>query len=195
MQTRRIAAVLVALSLMIAVPVWLSAVRPAARPLISIGVLSSRWGKPPSFSVRVGITNTGSTTIRYNQMNFDANAWVRTKSRSGWATRDIGPLTGLPWMPALLRPGSNTYAIILLPPDTVRWQVGYRIRTASLRDRVTSRIPGKRLSRLRPLCERFLSSREGPEQQIRSGLFHLFDSDAFWPVATEAEHWAVPQDL
>jgi len=177
------------------VSVWTG--RSTKKPSISIGVLSyDLWGKGPAFSVRLGVTNTSRTTIRYNQLNFSGDALLRTESQRGWTTRDIGPGAVFPLMPALLPPGSNAPAFILLPADTLRWQIRYPVRAASPRDRVMSRLPPKWRGRLRPLCERVFSAKEGPEQQIASDVFELplvlrarsdetpahFDSDPFPPA-------------
>src|SRR5437879_6257891 len=130
-------------------------------------------------------------------MNFSADAWVRTESRAGRTTRDVGPLA----LATLLRPGSNTTTSIALPSDTLRWQVAYKVRSASLRHRVVSRIPDKWRLRLYPLYVRLLPDQQDREQEIRSALFEsphepppvdggtplLFGSEALWPASTEAE--------
>jgi hypothetical protein len=166
---------------------------------MSIGVLNYIWSETPSLLVRVGLTNIGQATIQYNQLNFGGEAWVRAESASGWAVRDAGLLAACPWYPGLLAPGSNISAIILLPPDTLRWQIGYKIRTASLRSLVASKIPRAWRNRLDPLCQRFLSGKEGPEEEVSSGLFECppnfarlgdgeikfpFDSEGFLPVTS-----------
>jgi hypothetical protein len=174
MRTRSIVAILVVLELLVAALLWIWAVRQTGRPrpAISIGVLAYEpWaGKGPSLLVRVGITNTGCRTITYNQINFDGDAWVRTESPSGWTTRDNGPFALLPLLPELLRPGSTTIVLIYLPEGTLRWQVGFKVRTASLSERVNRRIPAKWYRRLHPLCERYLSNKE-QEQDVQSGVF------------------------
>jgi hypothetical protein len=183
-----------ALALLMVAFLWGSAVRPIARPSIAIGVLSYRGSR--SAVVRVGITNLGHAAIRYNEPNFDPDAWLLTVSRSGLAIRDVGPVNGRPKR-ALLQPGSNTVAFVWLPPDTLRWRVAYKVRHASLRQRVESAVPGKWRSLLYPLCDHLLSDREGPEQEIQSSRFEcpptvdggmgiLFGSETFWPAATEA---------
>jgi hypothetical protein len=190
--------------LLIAALLWIWAVRQTARPrpVVSIGVLGYEpWGgKGPSLLVRVGITNTGNRTIRYNQFNFDGGAQVHAELPSGWTTQDNGSFALLPLLPKLLSPGSTATAFICLPEGTVRWQVGYTVRTASLSERVNWRIPPKWYRRLHPLCERYFSNKE-QQQEVQSGVFEcphnqaptvdrgtdvLFGSDAFWPVATEA---------
>jgi len=144
---------------------------PSARPTITIGVLSYTNYGGPILSVRVGVTNVGRVTIRYNPIYFSKDAWVRTESTKGWRTNDIGPYADAPTQPLLLKPGSNTFAALLLPPGTLRWQVGYKIRAASLRERVTLNMPRAWRGYLHPVLIHFLSSREGPEREIESPLF------------------------
>jgi hypothetical protein len=174
MRRSRLTVILAPLAIAVVAVIWFLAERPALKPAISIGVLEYRnWGKGPSLSVRLGITNTGRITIRYNQLNFDGRAVLRTESHRGWTDRDIGPGAVFPWMTALLPRGSNTFAIIALPADTLRWQIKYPVRAACMRDRVMARIPRKWSGRLRPICGQFFSDKEGPEQMISSEVFEL----------------------
>ena len=120
--------------------------------------------------VRVGITNRGFRTIRYTRFNFDGDAWVRTESESGWTKRDLGPGALLPPFEALLESGADTLAFIALPGGTRRWQIGYTVRTASLRETVSSRITSQWARPIRPLILHFLSKKEG-WQEVRSAVF------------------------
>jgi hypothetical protein len=153
---------------------------PASKPAITIGVREYK----SSVAVILEITNTGRTTIRYSPGNFDPDAWVQAVSQKGWTSRrSIGPLAGMVSMSALLRPGSNTFALIVLPRDTLRWQVGYKVRAASLRRRVQSRMPAKLWNALRPFLERILSDKEGPEREVVSPVFDCPHSQPFDPAA------------
>jgi regulation of enolase protein 1 (concanavalin A-like superfamily) len=146
----------------------------APRHRISVGVLSYEpWGgTAPDLMVRVGITNTGFKAIRYNQGNFDGGGCLITESQRGWTNRGIGPGEGLPYLPALLASGSSTWAFLLLPEGTTRWQVRYGVRTASLRETVRWRIPATwRSSRLWLFFGRILSNREGRGEEVRSPVF------------------------
>jgi len=174
MRRSRLTVILAVLAIaMVALLVSLAG-RPVLKPAISIGVLEySNWGKEPSFSVRLRITNTGRIPIRYNQFNFNGKAVLRTESNKGWTDRDIGPYAVFPWMSAILLPGSNTFGNIALPADTLRWQIAYPVRAACQRDRVMARIPRKWTGRLRPICGQLFSDKEGPEQMIASEVFEL----------------------
>jgi hypothetical protein len=194
----KLALVLAALALFIAALDWHTAEGPRAR--VSMGILSYRTSdNGPVLPVFLGLTNTGPTTIRCDSSFLSGGAWVRVELPGGWAVRALNPIAMVSLLPDLLRPGSNTSATVLLPPDALRWQVVYRVRTASLRDRVLSRLGSKWRNRLYPLCQRLLSAKEGPEQEMRSSVFEcplsarsldggrtssLFDSNNLLPFGT-----------
>jgi hypothetical protein len=171
MRSSKVAFIVAIVAVLIVLLLGLKAGRPEAKLAVSIGVLSyGAWGQA-DYCVRLGLTNTGPATIRYSQFNINGSGWVLAESPTGWAVRDIGPSAGFPYRPELLRPGSNTFGIISLPSDTLRWQVGYKLSAASVRERVVARIPGKWRNRLYPLCQRLLPGKEGPEQEIQSQVF------------------------
>src|SRR5262249_387669 len=167
-----------------------------AKPAISIDVLSYS-PCASSVLVRVGITNTCRTALKFNQFNFN-EASVRTESLSSWITRTTGPMTLIPYMPAVLKPGASTLSFITLLPGTLRWQGKYKVRTASLREPIILCIPTK-WETLTRICQHLLADRDGPEQEIQSGLFEcpnlspppmereirpFFDLDVPVPVGT-----------
>jgi hypothetical protein len=168
---RRLTITVAILGLLIAGFVGLVLRLPASKPDVTIGVRAyNHWGSE-SLDVCLGITNTGHVAIRYNRCNFDSNAWVRTESENGWTNGDIGVIARVPSSQMLLCPGSNTFALLVLPPDTLRWQVGYRTRVASIRERVILRIPSKLRGILDPICKRVLSDKGGSQWEIRSPVF------------------------
>ena len=222
-----LAALAVAAALLALALLWFTVLRSTAAPRIAIGVVSYRFwdGRAPeirfrlgtpsagfrtvpfepivydrdgrNISVRVGIINAGHVALRYNRINFDGNARLRVESPTGWTNRNIGPLAGLPYLSAVLKPGERTEAIILLPAGTLRWQVTYKARAASFRQSVVASLPPKWFPRLYPLCKRFLSDREGPDREITSAVFECpqhesvalpdwtpqpFGSDPPWPA-------------
>jgi hypothetical protein len=186
---RKLALVLAALALLIAALLWRVAEAPRARAVVSMGILSYRISDKGS--VLLGLTNTGSTTIRCDSSILSGDAWVRVELPDGWTVRGLDPIAAVSLLPGLLRPGSNTSASILLPPDALRWQVGCKVRTASLRDRVLSRLGNKWGRRLNPLCQLLLSAKEGPEQEVKSTVFEcplsrrdLFYSNTLFPSVT-----------
>jgi hypothetical protein len=150
----------------------LSPVRPNAQPPISIGVLSYQpWAaRGPDLMARVGITNRGFKTIRYNRVNFDPEAWVLAESAHGWTKKDTGPTTLLPLMHASLESGADTFAIVTLPYGTRRWQIGYTVQTDSLSQTVDSRLTSQWAKRLLHPILRFLAD-NGGRQEVRSAVF------------------------
>jgi hypothetical protein len=172
MRTRRTAVAVAIILGAIVLSSWLISRRPVSNPEIRIGLLAyGQWGEQLSLCARVGITNAGRATIRYNQFNFSDDAWVQAESKSGWARFEVGPLGVGPLSPGLLKPGSNAITIVSLPKDTLRWQVYYRFRAASWEERVASRVPFKWQHMLHSLSERFSSEREEREVEAHSAIF------------------------
>ena len=75
--------------------------------------------------------------------------------------------------PRLLQPGSNTIFTIVLPPDTLPWQAGFRVRAVSLRELAAWNLNGRVFARLWPLWRLVLPDNKGPEQEIRTALFEM----------------------
>ena len=179
--------------------VFLSAVRAAARPRVSITPISyESWaGNKRNLYVRVAITNTGHIALTYHMVNFCDDAWLRTESASGWSHRVIQPAMALR-LAAVLKPGARTTRLIRLPPDTLRWEVGYSIRAASLRQQVEAALPRIWFLRLYSLCGRFLPDREGPKEAVQSTVFEYPQNEPLAmdgrPMAFDSEEppWFVP---
>jgi hypothetical protein len=179
--------------------VLLSAARAVSRPRVSITPISyESWvGNKPNLYVRIAITNTGHVALIYNMVNFCDDAWLRTESARGWTNREIHPAMALPLATSVLKPGGRTTRLIRLPPDTLRWQVGYTIRAAGLRQRVLcarayksiriTTMPPNWLLRLYSLCGPFLPDREGPKQAVQSPVFEYPQNE---PVAMNG--WTPP---
>lgn len=144
-------------------------------PVLSIGVLDySSIGKGSAIAARMGITNTGRTAIKCTPLN-GGGAWVSTEAES-WSGRTSRHIRGWPLIVGahvLLKPGSYTFVTIPLPPDTLRWQFSFKIRAASLSETVANALPPKWGSKRYPICARLLSNREGPEQEITTGVFEI----------------------
>ena len=174
MRVRSAMIILGAATLFLVALVLLSAPWPPARAPIGIGVLSYQpWagtGLGPGLMVRVGITNRGFKTIKYDKLSFDGGAQVLMESESGWTQRDIGPFARVPFGSALLESGADTSACILLPEGTRRWQISYMVYRAGMRESVLSRIPPRWRSRVPSLFARLLSNKEG-WQEVRSAVF------------------------
>ena len=198
MRTRWRASILAVITIGLIALLWFLAHRSAAKPAISIGVLS--YGSPampgPYVPVRLGITNRSRIAIRLTVSVLGSPAMLRVERQKGWEdTRLFGgywlgnallvpssntahPLAnGLVMSSAstfsFIQPGSKSDTSVLLPPDTQRWQIAYRVQSPSLRDLVLSRIPANWRGRFRPLCERLFSGVEGPVETIASEVFEM----------------------
>lgn len=180
-----------AFGLFVALMLWLACASSRRIPTISIGVLSYDISyKGPFVPALVGLTNTSGATIRCDNLTLNGDAWVRVETVSGWAVRTLDPTAVVSLLPGWLRPGSNTSARLLLPPETLRWQVGCKVRTASMRDSLLSKLPAKWRNRLHPLCERLLSGKEGPKQEMTSGVFEcptrFFAAPTLFPSSNDS---------
>jgi hypothetical protein len=163
----------------------LSAAKPyKPGPVLSIGVLGyGSIGKGPAIAARMG-------------------AWVSTEVES-WSGKTSRRISGLPLTfvaHVLLKPGSYTIVTLPLPPDTLRWQFSFKIRAASLSETVANALPPWWGSKLYPICAHLLSNRDGPEQEITTGVFEIsvhgplvidgwtppqFGSAPLWPGLTQ----------
>ena len=144
----------------------------------------------------MSLANLGRASVSYNEgglaVGFDAfntprskgrasvsyklgglagpDGWLGAESSRGWTLREIG---GAILSRRLLQPGSNAVFTIVLPPDTLRWQAGFRVRTASLRELAAWNLRSKCFARIWPLFRLVLPDNKGPEQEIRTALFEL----------------------
>jgi len=195
MRTRSIVIIFGAAALFILALILVST-NSAAKPPISIGVLSYEpWAeKGAPLEVRVGITNRGFKIVRYNRINFDGDARLRTESGNGWTERDFGSASLV--LPALLPSGADTSAGVMLPDGTLRWQIRYHVETASLAESVIARMPRKCLDRLRPLLVRLLP-KKGRWQEVESAVFECPHNpqgrvNERQPLSSETDGTSVP---
>ncbi len=147
------------------------AVRSSAKPAISVTILGyTRQGK--LLCARVSLANKGRESICYNNGGglLGPDGWLLAESSSGWTHREIG---GVILSPSLLCPGSNTVFTVVLPLDTLRWQGGFRVRAASLREWATWKLNSRWFARLYPLCRWLLPQNKGRQHEITTGLVEL----------------------
>ena len=181
--------------------IFLCAVSAAARPRVSITPVSYETAGDiaPYLRVRIAITNTGHIALTYNMVNFCDDAWLRTESARGWTNRDIQPALAIPALIAVLKPGGRDIRLISLPPGTLRWQVGYTIRAASLRQCTLASLHSRGYPSLYVLCNRFLPNREGPKQAAQSPVFEYPQTEPVamngWipPAIGSEAAWLVPE--
>ncbi len=170
MRTRRTAFLLAVFVLCVVVCLRFVTIRPPAKPAISVTILGyTKQGD--LLCVRVSLANLGRASVRYNAGGvFGPDGWLGAESSRGWTQREIG---GVILSPRLLQPGSNAVFTIVLPPDTLRWQAGFRVRAASLRELAAWNLRSKWFARIWPVCRLVLPDNKGPEQEIRTALFEL----------------------
>ena len=195
MRTRRTAFLLAVFAVGVVVFLRFVAIRPPAKPAISVTILGyTKQGD--LLCARVSLANLGRASVSYNEgglaVGFDAfntsrskgrasvsyklgglagpDGWLGAESSRGWTLREIG---GVILSRRLLQPGSNAVFTIVLPPDTLRWQAGFRVRAASLRELAAWNLRSKWFARIWPLFRLVLPDNKGPEQEIRTALFEL----------------------
>ncbi len=177
----------------------------ASVSVLDYGLQPHGEGNP--WSVRLGITNKSGPTIVYNWMNFTSNGLVTLESKEARRTNDLSTLfpESFPQIPQLLKRGAGAIARLDLPSDTIRWRVTFRVKPASAKSIWASRTPPLWLHYIYPVYERFLSSEEGPEQEITSEWFTVPHNDgsaldsatpftwnavSLWRGARKPDRWA-----
>lgn len=101
-----------------------------------------------------------------------SDARVRMELPGGWVTRDLKTVSGfVPRVFALLPPSSNTFETLIIPRETLCFQVGFKVRKTSLTDRVMSQIPRRWQRVLFPICAKVLSNKEGKDKEVWSDVF------------------------
>jgi hypothetical protein len=145
-----------------------------SKPSISMGVLryvdsTNRW-----FPAAVlGLTNSGTITVRWDHVSSDEPNLLRTESRTGWVSKVFLPVGGVTVPPMLLEPGSNLLLLVPFSEGTLHWQLRYTIHGASPRDRIGNELTGGLGDRLYGLCRPLLSTNEGPPQAFWSEVFEI----------------------
>ena len=151
---------------------------PAPSPSVSVGVLGyTITSEKRDFVVRVGVTNIGRVPLHYAAAFTSKPGQLRVEVPGGWRSLDVGLVAPMvPTAPLILMPGSNTAALVFLPREVIRWQVGFDTQAVSVRDCVLSRIPSRWRPRLSGICSKFLSGKPGPVKQIWSDVFQVTKS-------------------
>jgi len=171
MRTRKMALVLALLAFAGIVSIEIAARPPTDRPVISISILGyTNWHE--YVCPRVRLTNKGSSSVSYDGQATGPSGWMKVELTNGWADEPLSSMTGAT---ELLRPGSSIVFYAVVPKNALRWQFGFLVRTASLRERAYFRVLGGWWNQVHPICEwpRLLPHKTGPEQEIRSEVFDL----------------------
>jgi len=147
--------------------------RPTEKPVISIALLGyTNWHEFTWAKVRV--TNIGSGSVSYYRAGTAPGGWLKTESASGWTDASLGVFTGALMV---LEPGSNDDFSAVFPTNVFRWQFGFSIRTAGVRERAIWRVLESRISRKVPELLfypiRLLPDRTGPGLELKSEMFEV----------------------
>jgi hypothetical protein len=167
--TRRILIILVATLAMATILLFLKA---PSRPPISIRVVT--YGKQSlnrSTWAHIEITNSGAM-IFDKSVTLSGAAQLRVELPTGFKTNDIGMLA-----PPSLPSRSTTMANVLLPPQTLRWQVGYEVQPVSFREWAMTSLNSKGQKRVNPILTRVPTNQITADWWIWSDLFEMPHSE------------------
>jgi hypothetical protein len=121
----------------------------------------------------VGLTNNGPVTVRYDHVDPDEPFVLRTESQIGWASKTVDAFNKMVISPSLLAPGSKTALYVYLPDGTIRWQIKYTVRRASIQSRIRNEFTGDWGHRLYRLSGNLGLTNEGPPQVFWSEVYGL----------------------
>jgi hypothetical protein len=124
------------------------------------------------------LTNEGGVSISYGAWGDEPYGWANVQTDQGTTNGYLAPhFTG---GTALLRPGRAAKFWVVLPTNTLQWQCGFGIETASVRERAIWRVLESRFSRRVPEVlfypVRLLPDKTGPSLEVKSGLFQITDN-------------------
>ena len=171
MRTRRAAFFLALLALGVVALLAVGVRRPATQPVISVAVLNyTNWHE--YLCARVRITNQGEASVSYDSTALGPSGWVKAEISTGWNNDSIGAFTG---SLMILQPGSNTEFSVVIPLETRRWQIGFNVRTASMRERAIWNVRDGWWNRTYIFSSwpRLLPDMKGPEREVQSEVFEV----------------------
>jgi hypothetical protein len=129
------------------------------------------------------LTNEGRVSISYGAWGDEPYGWANVQTDEGKTNGYLAPpFTG---GTALLRPRCAAKFWVILPANTLRWDCGFDIETASVRERAIWRVLESRVYPKVPeplfYPVRFLPNKPGPRLEAKSGLLDV-------PDATRLQH-------
>jgi hypothetical protein len=172
--------------------VWLSYIwrhPPSSAPVASITLLgytnitmsdpdSSHFTYPERgewLRARMNLKNEGKVSISYAAWGSEPYGWAKAETPQGLTNGCLAPpFTG---GIAVLAPGSNAVFGVWLPADTIRWECGFSVETASVRDRAIGKLVDAHQTSdfLAPVvwsvC--LLPDKSGPTAAIKSGSLEI----------------------
>jgi hypothetical protein len=149
-----------------------------SKPRIGINVI--KYADPGDHRIPIAIvevTNSGPVGVLYEHADPIEPVMLRTESRAGSVT-EVFHIEGI-GLPRLLSRSSSIVFRVPLPEDTLRWQLRYTIRRASVQSRARNELTGIESRwgewgyRLDRLGGDLLSTEEGPPQQFWSEVFEV----------------------
>ena len=135
-------------------------------------------GRGSWFHADMVLTNEGRVSISYAAWGDEPYGWANVLTDQGTTNGYLAPpFTG---GTALLRPGCAAKFWVVLPTNTLQWQCGFDVETASVRERAIWRLFESKLTRWIPESlfypVRLLPNKAGPSVELKSGLFEITDN-------------------
>jgi hypothetical protein len=158
----------------IAAILWTIGPRPSTTPSVALTLVG--YTNSAHFLVaQVSLTNAGRTAVSYEAWGPIPYGWVKAQTATGWTNTELAPnFTG---GTVVVLPGACENFRVVLPAATLRWQCGFSVRRATIRERAASIILSSRLPyRVYPVCEWFLGflpNRLPSEQDFDSEVFQV----------------------
>jgi hypothetical protein len=124
------------------------------------------------------LKNRGPLSICYPAWANEPYGWATAQTPDGSTNGYLAPhfTGGIAVLPA----GSNAMFWVYLPPDTLSWECGFSVETASVRERAISKLFQTRVwAPLQPLCGwalRLLPDKTGPELEVTSRKLKIAES-------------------
>ena len=135
------------------------------------------------------LTNEGRVSISYAAWGDEPYGFANVETDLGTTNGYLAPpFTG---GTALLRPGGAAKFWVVLPTNTFRWQCGFEIETASVRERAIWRALESKFYRSIPeplfYPVRLLPDKTGPRVEVKSGLLEITNtvSGSSGPAASQ----------
>lgn len=124
------------------------------------------------------LTNEGRVSISYAAWGNEPYGWANVETGHGKTNGYLAPpFTG---GTALLRPRSVAKFWVILPTNTLRWQCGFEIDAASVRERGIWRVLESKFCRRAPGAlfypVRWLPDKTGPSLDLKSGVLEVSDT-------------------
>jgi hypothetical protein len=164
MLRRRAAVIVAGLGAVIAGVLWTIGPRPSTAPAVAL-IVAGYTNSPHFLVAQVSLTNKGIAAVSYGAWGPIPYGWVKAQTAIGWTNKELAPhFTG---GTVVIPPGAAQTFSVVLPAATLRWQCGFSVRKATIRERAVWSLFRSRLPhRIYPMCGwflGFLSYRTPPE--------------------------------